>query len=107
MGLTFGGHHPFGSRAHRASSLDPSSQYHLNLSYFPHTLSVPHYTMLTLNWGKGLVIARREEEGVVLLRVTIYSVSSGSWVGAGSVAIRRDLRFVWCYDTTVLRFTFN
>ena len=47
----------------------------------------------TLNWGEeGLVIARREEEGAVLSRVAIYSVSGRSRVGAGSVATRRDLR---------------
>jgi len=39
-------------------------------------------TVPTLDWGKGLVIARREEEGAVLLRVAIYSVSGGGpgWV---------------------------
>jgi len=49
-------------------------------------------TVPTSDWGKGLVIARREEEGAVLLRVAMYSVSGGSRVGAGSVAIRRDPR---------------
>jgi len=60
-------------------------------------------TVPTLNWGKGLVIARREEEGAVLSRVAIYSVSGGSRVGAGLVATRRHPRLFGAVTISSIR----
>jgi len=57
----------------------------------------------TLNWGKGLVIIRRKEEGAVLYRVAIYLGSGGSRVGAESVATRRDPRLFGAVTLVRLR----